>query len=711
MKALLGPLVIGIGCTLLSLTLYLFDASFGRWMSLIEYRLYDFRIQKSPPPLPPNDPVMLVHIGQSSIDSWQAGTAGEIGWPWPREFYSHALRAASKSKVVAFDLLFEATSARTGNDDEVFAEGLKRHSRAVLAYMMYSGSTTVHPGLAGEGIPVTGAELLDPRRVPQATGLGMMVPGLQSSCRGTGSVAASTDEDGVVRRYRLLTCLGGKYYPSLGLRCLMILENVTSVGIEPGLNMRVGTRVIPIDDGATMAIRYYGDRFTIPNMFIDPLIVSGDLLADAERRGLAAPSSPLPIAPEQLADKILIVGTTAPGLMDHVSTPTASGYPGAEVHATALLNVLQGHGLRPANRAVTLALIVVLSLAGAWVYTRANIYVVLAVFGVVLCGIFLAGFTAFRMNSILEMFPPIFATMSTFIISQIFNYLTEGRRRHAVTRTFKRYVAPQVVNELLKNPELVDMLGSRKRLTILFLDFQGFTALSERMDPRELMELLNMYHREGVAAIFETEGTFDKFVGDAIVAYWGAPIDQEDQAVRACRAAVAIQKRLRALHAAASNDRVFRARIGLNTGECIWGNVGQGIMQNISIIGDEVNLASRLEGANKAFGTSILISESTYQEAKDRVVVREIGPIRVVGKQKPVRVYELMGMKGEHDGALAASYAEAWAKFYARDFQGAERIFSRFDDKLSLKCTEACRKLIEQPPDDAWEFVIDVESK
>jgi adenylate cyclase len=704
-----APLLLGAACALLFGLWHRFDDALGGMLRIGELKTYDLRMKSLFPSDQATRDVIFIEQSQNSLDNYQEQG---VGWPWPRVFYGMMLRSCPKAKLVLYDYIFDSMDPQ-GSDQE-FASDINRHGKVILAFF-HNESRQASPPMKelskGYQIRVHGSSLL--RGVPRATYFNFPYKTLRESSTELGSVLAQIDSDGMLRRAPLLIESEGVYFPSLSLRALLRIKGVKEVTILPGLRMRVADLEFPIDEAGRLLLRYYGPQKTFKTISIERLIQTGYGVTEGDIYwpwiSAAVPS--LKVDPRIFEGKILVVGTTAAGLMDHFPTPMDEYFPGAEAHATAVANMLNYGMMTPPQAGLTLLLVIFSSMIGALVFVHTRIQFALIFFAGMIGALILAAVVEFNQNRWLEVFPPLLTTVVVFSSSQVYNYLTEGRKRHLVTNTFKRYVAPAVVNELLKNPELVNMMGSRKRLTILFLDFEGFTKLSEKMDPKDLMELLNQYHREGVAEIFATEGTFDKFVGDAIVAYWGAPIDQLDQAVRACRTAVGIQKRLKRLHEEAKDGKLFRARIGLNTGECIWGNVGQGILQNISIIGDEVNLTSRLEGANKLFGTQIMISESTYLEAKDRLVVREIGPIRVVGKVRPVRVYELIGIKGEVDEAATEAFADAWKKFYARDFLGALAIFSSFDDKLAKKCSDECKKLIERPPGEAWEFVIDVESK
>jgi adenylate cyclase len=291
------------------------------------------------------------------------------------------------------------------------------------------------------------------------------------------------------------------------------------------------------------------------------------------------------------------------------------------------------------------------------------------------------------------------------------NYLYEGRQKQRVKRDFQRYFSPLVVEKILKTPDALSLEGERKELTIFFMDFAGFTAMSEKLDPSELVKLMNEYHNEAAEEIFRTEGTIDKYIGDAIMAFWNDPLPQADHALRACLTAVGTQVRLKEM-ARLMRERgmpEMRARIGINSGIATVGNFGAKRQVNYTLIGDEVNLASRLEGVNKEFGTDIIVSEATFAPAKDRLEARELALIKVKGKKLPVRIFELLSLKGElapERRELVGRFAEALADFRARRFQKAWEAFlplSQKGDGPSDVYTALCERYrVEAPPAD-WD--------
>jgi adenylate cyclase len=325
----------------------------------------------------------------------------------------------------------------------------------------------------------------------------------------------------------------------------------------------------------------------------------------------------------------------------------------------------------------------------------------------------------FSAHWIVSMVVPIVAIVLAYAATSAVNFLHEGRQRLQTRRIFSQYLSAKVVDKILKHTDALHLEGERKPLTIFFMDFAGFTAMSEKLDPSELVKLISEYHNEAAEEIFRTEGTLDKFIGDAIMAYWNDPIEQPDHALRACLTAVGAQKKLLKM-AQLMRERglpEMSARIGLNTGVATVGNMGAKGQVNYTLIGDEVNLASRLEGVNKEFGTKVIISEATYQPAKDHLDVRELALIKVKGKKLPVRIYELIGLRGEAPPERMESvrkFEAALAEFRARKFHKAWEAFlslAQKGDHAAEVYVGLCERYMSEPPHGDWDGSYQMEHK
>ena len=319
------------------------------------------------------------------------------------------------------------------------------------------------------------------------------------------------------------------------------------------------------------------------------------------------------------------------------------------------------------------------------------------------------------------MISPLGGQALVFVGATLVNYYGEGRQKKEVRGAFSRYLSPQVVDQVLEKPELLSLGGSRRVMTCFFSDVAGFTSISEALSPEDLVHLLNRYLSLMTRAVMDRGGTVDKFEGDAIMAFWGAPLPQEDHAWRACQSALEQQEIMARFRAEVLAEGLpeLRVRMGLNTGPMIVGNMGSEERFDYTVMGDAVNLASRLEGANKQYSTYIMISETTYAEVKDLVEVRELDLLRVKGKQEPIRVYELMAVTGKlppEKERTRAAYQEGLALYRDMDFVAAEQAFTRAlesdpEDGPSLTYMERCRTYRDYPPPSDWDRVFTMTTK
>jgi adenylate cyclase len=296
----------------------------------------------------------------------------------------------------------------------------------------------------------------------------------------------------------------------------------------------------------------------------------------------------------------------------------------------------------------------------------------------------------------------------------VVNYATEGRRKLFIKHVFKHYLSPAVIEQILDNPSQLQLGGERRELTIFFSDLQGFSSFSERLDPPALTSLLNDYLSDMTDIILEEGGTLDKYEGDAIIAFWSAPVAQPDHAVRACRAALRCRRRLdeRREEFLQKWGVLLRARIGINTGEVVVGNMGSRKRFDYTVLGDAANLASRLEGANKAFDTLIMVSETTWSQAAEHFVGREIGQLRVVGRKTPVRVFEILGLAEEADCPRPDAFHQGLALCYCGRYVEALAIFEDCeDDPVAKVYKDRCRTLLQSPEAAEWDGVWNLTEK
>jgi adenylate cyclase len=409
------------------------------------------------------------------------------------------------------------------------------------------------------------------------------------------------------------------------------------------------------------------------------------------------------IDPASLADKYVLFGFSAPGLLDLRPTPVSRVSPGVLVHATALDNLLSDGFMNDLSRWMTIFGTVLMGLLAGLMVT--------AVTGTkqtvpLTAGLLLipagVGMIAYPLGWWAPVLPGTVAAAASVFGGLVRNYAVEGRKRRFIKSAFQHYLSPAVIEKVLVDPDALSLGGERRELTIMFSDLEGFTSLSEGLDPESLTTLLNDYLTDMTDIILEEGGTLDKYEGDAILAFWNAPLDQPDHAERACRAAVRCQQKL------AERRHEFRercgkdmyARIGMHTGVVVVGNMGSRQRFDYTVLGDAANLASRLEGANKAFGSHLMISEVTREQAGDGFDFRPLGPIRVVGRKEPVEVFEL-GFEGA--GAEREAFAGALAVWRTGDMAQANEMFGAI---VTDPVAQACAKMCEDNGDEAvWNLM------
>jgi len=311
---------------------------------------------------------------------------------------------------------------------------------------------------------------------------------------------------------------------------------------------------------------------------------------------------------------------------------------------------------------------------------------------------------------------PLLALTATYVSITVYEFVSEQRERRRLRNAFGQYVAPEVVEAIVKNPDQLQLGGEEKELTVLFSDLQGFTSYSERYTPQQMIELLSEYYARMTERVFERGGTLKEYVGDEMMAIFGAPIEQPDHAARACAAALDMQAHRAAMTRewASIGRPPLVARTGINTGRMLVGNLGSKYRFSYGVLGDNVNLGSRLEGLNKQYGTEILLGEGTAKLLGDAFLLREVDQVQVVGKQKPVRIYELVGHADVklHPSELAAlaEYRAALEAYRAQRWRDAITLFesvlaTRKSDGPALVMVERCKSYLEAPPPDDWDGV------
>lgn len=677
-----------------------------RW----EAKTWDMRAAWLAKPGTATGDIVLILLDQQSLD-WGQEQSG-LSWPWPREVYAviadFCNRAQAKS--LALDVLFLEPSAYGVEDDMAMAAALREFPNTALAMFLSHGDTGGRDAWPSD-VPVPDLGLQALRGVEPSALLGSAasrasLPVLELALAATvlANVQLRPDPDGVFRRLRPLVAFDGHVFPNLGLGAHLAAhspENAHAAWTMAGNHLAQGSRRIPLDRDAKALLRFRGPSGT-HQAYSAAAILQSELRL---REGLAPT-----IDPVELRDKYVFFGFSAPGLFDLRPTPVGGIYPGVEIQATFLDNFLSNDFLRDAPPAAVIGLVLGLAMLTALGLALLRAPLSGALLGAALLAAPVAlALAAYQWGYWLPVMVQEAGAAAAVLLGLLYNYSTEGRQRRFIKSAFQQYLSPQVIEQLLAHPEKLKLGGERKVLTIFFSDLQGFTSLSENMDPEALTALLNDYLSAMTEIIHREQGTVDKYEGDAIIAFWNAPLDVPDHALRAVRAALRCQARLAELRP------VFRERtghdlymrIGINTGQAVVGNMGSHARFDYSMLGDAVNLAARLEGVNKQFGTFTMVSQTTRDAVGPAVPMRELGRVAVVGRKEPVTVFEPLAEDFARANApVLERFNQGLQAYYQGDLTKAARIFAALakDDPVAARYLEACRDLPADVPD-SWDGV------
>jgi adenylate cyclase len=670
---------------------------------LYELKTLDWRFRALARPERADSSVVLVLLDQRSLDFYEQEEG--IPWPWPRQMYQPLVdycRMAG-ARGVAFDVVFSEPSFYSLQDDSTFAGAMAKAGNTALGVPL----TRMEEG--GElsqklFLPVGEPE----RRLPSYSGAQMPIPVLSEAAATLGSVTFLPNDDGIYRSLAHLALCGGGTVPSLPLALLLAAHPPEDVEVREDA-LRVRGNTVPMDDSGETPLFFWGP-VTAYRQFSMASIIQSYLRLE---EGL----SPI-VPPDVLRGAYVLVGFSAPGLYDLRPVPLGGAYPGVAIHATALDNLLNGDFLRRVPGWV--ALLAAAAAGGAIAFLASavkRLWLVGPAFIAMLALVVGASLAAFRMLWWLQLVPLVGAVSLAFLGTVLANFAAERKEKRFLRTAFSHYLNPSMVEEIVKNPSLLKLGGERREMTVHFSDIAGFTTIAEGMEPSELTEMLNTYLSEMTDIILETGGTLDKYEGDAIIAFWGAPLEQPDHALRGCRAVLACREKLAELQTrfAERGWPELRARLGLSSGPMVVGNMGSHSRFDYTVIGDNVNLAARLEGANKVFGTDILLSEDAYQAAGDAVVCREVALLRVKGKRRAVAVYQPMALRSQASDELMEMvriHGQAIEKFRARQWADAAELFEQLpEDPLAQWYTAQCRNLAGAPPPDDWDGVVILETK
>lgn len=451
------------------------------------------------------------------------------------------------------------------------------------------------------------------------------------SARSIGFANAPPDPDGVMRSMPLFLVYKGKFYPSFGFQiaCEKLGIKKDEVSVSSNGFVFLKDRKIPVDESLRTLINYRGPSKSFRTISYSDVFFKR--------------------LPEKFfKDRIVLIGASASGLGDLKTTPFSPGFPGVEVHANLIYNILDNEFILRPDLFTTLISICILSMITAVLcYTLRIAKSVFSVICIVSMFIGAAYFIFFYYSRWIEIVRPVYGIILSYVAVNIYRYLSVEKEKKKIRGLFSRFVPNEVVNRLVREPTKLALGGERKELTVFFSDIRNFTAMSEKMRPEKVVSILNEYLSEMSKIIFRNGGTIDKYMGDGIMALFGTPIYHSDHAFRAVKTAVEMRKSMIALKDKWTKEgkEVFDVGIGVNSGDMVSGFIGSKERLEYTVIGDNVNLAARLEPLNKVYDTDIIISENTYNRIKDKVIVMEIEFVKVKGKEKTMKIYEVIDLR------------------------------------------------------------------
>ena len=680
-------------------------------------------------------PVVIVDIDEKSLK-----TIGQ--WPWPRTRIADLITRLTQlgALVIAFDIVFaepdrmspsiaadafrnldDATREKLRSlpsNDSVLADAL-RHSRVVLGESgLPFASEQTNAKSPPMGIATLGS---DPRPyLLNYPGLLRNVPILEQAAAGRGLFTIRVERDGIVRRVPMAMMAQGTILPSLTLEMLRVVS---------GTN----TLLIKTDDAGIRSVAVPG--FEIPTNRNGQLWIHFSP-HDSARYVSAADVLAGDVPPDRLARRLVLIGTSAVGLLDSKTTPIDPVMPGVEVHAQVLESALTGSLLSTPNYAIGAELLAAILLGAAiiWLAPILNPAILLG-FGALIVALTAgASWYLYLQDRLLIDFTyPLLSSALVYLTLMFSNYMSEQAQRRRIRSAFGQYLSPTLVEQLAQSPEKLVLGGEQREMTIMFSDVRGFTTISElfKDDPQGLTSLMNRFLTPLTNAIIDRKGTIDKYMGDAIMAFWNAPLSDAEHQINACNAALDMQDRIAALNSireqeAQSSGKPFillQVGVGLNTGRCVVGNMGSDLRFDYSVLGDSVNLASRLEGQSKTYGLPIIAGSKTALAAKDKFAILEIDFITVKGKTEPEVVYAIMGrydvansgrfqrLRDLNTKMLTCYRSREWLAALAAIEEGRNADEDRKLNTLFDLYIERINAFREDPPPDNWDGVYALKTK
>ncbi|WP_138431311.1 CHASE2 domain-containing protein [Fodinibius saliphilus] len=679
-------------------------------------------------PIPIQDStVVIVGISQ------QADQEIPYKYPWPTDLHAKLVNNLNEAgaQAIGFDVIFDKRDNYSLSNDTAFAKAVKQSRNVILGASIQSEGQG-----RGQGSSSQITRFVRPYKLLR-----------QGNDNPLGLVRTHNDLDATIRKYILSTFYNGEKYLSLGLEVLKLYKEIDSKQVSETQNIfKIGPFEIPKFSSNLMAINYFGgpgtfSRYSFENVIDDSTVILASEDSSFQTNTFSDPYFGLKQS-GAFKDKIVLIGATMPELNDLHSTPFApqDAMPGVEMHANAIQTILTGKYIHHVSPWLNLGLIFFLIVFVAWAGRRYSglaafsIYLTLAILVIALT---IYEFLEFRY--ILDAISLLVALTVGYVTTQSYEYVIEQREKRRIHNLFSSYVSPAVVEEMVESNKEPELGGDEVYMTAFFSDIQSFSAFSEKLPAKTLVRLINEYLSAMTDILTSHGGTLDKYIGDAIVAFFGAPVQQENHAYKACLVSQLMQLRLEELRQKWRREgekwpeivHYMRNRIGINTGKMVTGNMGSESRFNYTMMGDNVNLAARCESSAKQFGVYTMVTANTKREAEahgNRCVFRYLDRIVVKGKTEPVEVYEIMGLREHLDDAQFAckqKFEQATEAYKQQKWDKALALFNE-SKKLelfkpnkdsfihtnpSLVYLDRCEVMKKNPPPADWNGVYVMKSK
>lgn len=710
----------------------------------VRLKAFDAYNRIAPRPRLENSPVVIVDIDEKSL--------AEFGqWPWPRTRIADLLVSLrdSGAAVAGFDIVF-AEEDRTSPDaiantlsslpadlrdnllslpdnDEILSRVISTF-RTVLGQASGKGQQSANMGPAALQTSVKGVRTLGQVETDDPASflfshptLISNIPLLEEHAQGRGVFSVEDEVDGVVRRVPVVTAVADVLKPALTLEMLRVAFSGNSIFltldqaglVDVRLQTPQGAYRVPVDEKGRVWV-YFSEPDQPGTNNSHFYISAADVL-----------NGTVPL--EKLAGKLVLIGTSASGLLDIRATPISARLPGVEVHANLLETILTQDFIQYPPEMLVLELVSVLALGLIMILVMPRIGPLWTLSGLLLVGLGLIGSSWYLFSEhklLIDASYPGLMVAALFAVLTFTNFARDAAEKRQVRSAFSQYLSPDIVEQLAKHPEQLKLGGETRYMTLLFCDVRGFTTISERFkdDPQGLTSLINQLLTPLTDAILQKSGTIDKYMGDCVMAFWNAPIEDADHEIHACDAALDMLQQLAEVNAMRKDEEPLKIGIGVNSGDCVVGNMGSDQRFDYSVIGDAVNLASRLEGQSKSYGVDIIVGPDTAASAADHFAFAELDLIAVKGKSEAVKIYALLDDFTHIDRAAFSKFLENHTTFlnayrsqnWLQALNIAARCSKELDGRLENYYREMSKRIQyfqQTPPSPDWDGVYEALNK